>query len=698
GDSIGAEFDTLASSLGMSSAHFIALPDAADHVINHLLPASPRFVQSGGFTGREWKIRQERDAGASMRRVFEWSVRTARDSAILFARSSHHPWFNLELPRLNSPGRYRVVLRGQALQSTNRPIAVALLISGLSSDQDPELRRILAIRDVPPGGVTDVKFEVDVPIVSPLWKTRTLMLVPWTLSEQPHPSALEAEALIGGRPGFDGPALEIASVRLEGPLGATPDPAYLRLFGDLRLESDRMRIRREGGRPLTDRELRALTSEDWARDPLRLRAASPAEEVTRFVSRALPVVIRRTPTQAELMEFQDLVMGVVGRGGDLHEAVRAGLQAMLCSAGFLLHAGPPGTLDREALANRLSFCFWGRPPDPGLRERASRSDWPLNPGLGVEVGRLLGDPKAAEFAEAFGGRWLGLNRLNETLPDRAYGEFDDDLLWSMPRETVGFFREVLENDHSVRTLVASDWGWLNGRLARHYSVPNVHGMEFGKVNWPAGSRRGGVITHASILKLTANGTTTSPVLRGKWILDRILGQPPTPPPPGTPAIEPDIRGASTVREQLDLHRKDPSCNRCHRLLDPPGFALENFDVIGGWRDWYRVLAPGGQVRSARLPHYPHLAVNRGREVETRFVADTGEVFDGPDALRSHLLRREREIAEALAGRFITYATGAPPQFADREEIRKAVARALAQGGGLRTLLKCVVETPMFLER
>ena len=160
---------------------------------------------------------------------------------------------------------------------------------------------------------------------------------------------------------------------------------------------------------------------------------------------------------------------------------------------------------------------------------------------------MLGDQRAERFVANFTGQWLELRKINATTPDRnLYGEFDDFLLWSMPQETQAFFREMLAKDRSVAEFVHSDWSILNERLARHYSIDGVHGGELRRVSLPPNSRRGGVLTHASILKVTANGTTTSPILRGKWVLEKIIGTPPPPPPPNVGAIEPDIRGATTA--------------------------------------------------------------------------------------------------------------------------------------------------------
>src|SRR5207249_2590744 len=216
--------------------------------------------------------------------------------------------------------------------------------------------------------------------------------------------------------------------------------------------------------------------------------------------------------------------------------------------------------------------------------------------LRQQVERLLESPKAVAFTENFVGQWLGLREIDATEPSHIlYPEFDHLLKVSMIREAELFFDEVLKNDLSLTNFVASDFAMLNGRLARHYGIPGVTGQAFRKVPLPPGSHRGGVLTMAAVLKVTANGTSTSPVLRGAWVLDRILGTPPPKPTVDVEAVEPDIRGATTIREQLGKHRAKAECASCHAKIDPPGFALENFDVIGGWRDHYRSVGKGEAV-------------------------------------------------------------------------------------------------------
>ena len=285
----------------------------------------------------------------------------------------------------------------------------------------------------------------------------------------------------------------------------------------------------------------------------------------------------------------------------------AGYTAVLCSPGFLFVEEQPGRLDDYALAARLALFLWNSPPDDALRALAAKGQLHDPAILRAETERLLADPKSQRFADAFLDYWLDLRKIEDTTPSTTlYNDYylDDALAEAAQAETRLYFAELLRGDMPARTIVDSDFTYLNDRLARHYGISGVEGIAMRRVTLPADSVRGGLLTQASVLKVTANGTTTSPVLRGKWICDRILGVEIPPPPPTVPAVEPDIRGAVTIRQQLDKHRAEPSCAVCHSKMDPAGFALESFDIMGGWRDRYRAAdeakAGGAGHRHERL--------------------------------------------------------------------------------------------------
>ena len=284
----------------------------------------------------------------------------------------------------------------------------------------------------------------------------------------------------------------------------------------------------------------------------------PSESSRAFTRRAF----RRTVTADDVAPFVAIVRAKLAEGYTFEPAMRAALKGVLISPEFLFLRERPGKLDDFALACRLSYFLWSTMPDDELFTLAEQQKLGRPDVLRQQVERLLASPKAAAFTENFVGQWLALREIDATEPSHIlYPEFDHLLKVSMIRETELFFDEVLKNDLSLTNFVASDFTMLNGRLARHYGIPGVDGWEFQKTTLPPGSHRGGVLTMASVLKVTANGTTTSPVLRGAWVLDRILGTPPPPPPDNVPAIDPDIRGARTIREQLAKHRSIESCAR-----------------------------------------------------------------------------------------------------------------------------------------
>jgi hypothetical protein len=250
---------------------------------------------------------------------------------------------------------------------------------------------------------------------------------------------------------------------------------------------------------------------------------------------------------------------------------------------------------------------------------------------------------------------------------------------------------LLKDDLSLTNFISSDFTMLNGRLAKHYGIPNVDGWEFRKVSLPKDSHRGGVLTMASVLKVTANGTYTSPVLRGSWVLERILGTPPSPPPEGVSGIEPDIRGATTIRDQLAKHRQIASCATCHVKIDPPGFALESYDVIGGWRDYYRSTGKGKPVMvdGKKMPYL------QGPKVDAADVMPGGKKFKNIEEFKQLLLEEKDQIAYAMTERLMIYATGAAPQTSDEPEIKAIVANLRENEYGLRKLVHALVQSKLF---
>jgi hypothetical protein len=310
---------------------------------------------------------------------------------------------------------------------------------------------------------------------------------------------------------------------------------------------------------------------------------------------------------------------------------------------------------------------------------------------------MLDDPQAEQFTKNFAGQWLDLREIDFTEPDaNLFPEFDELLRLSMVRETELFFAHILDNNLSLMNFVDSEFTFLNERLAKHYGIPGVEGQEFRKVALPPGHERGGVLTHASLLKVTANGTNTSPVIRGAWVLENILGEPSPPPPDNIPAVEPDIRGATTLREQLAAHRNVEMCQNCHDRIDPPGFALENFDPIGGWRETYRTLGEGPRPKLKQAPFtYAWVRYRLGAPVDATGETPDGFAFHDIRQFRDWLSRQDQQVAKALTSKLLVYATGRTMGFSDRAEIEKIVQRAREQNLGFRSLIHEVVRSSIF---
>jgi hypothetical protein len=385
-------------------------------------------------------------------------------------------------------------------------------------------------------------------------------------------------------------------------------------------------------------------------------------------------------------------------GKGFAESMLIAYTGVLASPGFVFVQEAPGRLDDYALATRLALFLWNSEPDEALRARAAKGQLHEPEQLHAEAERMLKDPKSRRFVDAFTDYWLDLRKMDDTSPSvTLYNDYylDDMLMDAAMDETRLFVREMVDHDLPVRNVVNSDWTYLNEHLALHYGIPGVEGVAMRKVKLPADSVRGGLITQASILKITANGTTTSPVLRGVWVTERIMGYPIPPPPASVPAVEPDTRGATTIRQQIEKHRADESCAVCHRKLDPPGFALESFDVMGAWRDRYRGVDPAvaPELGFGRNGHpfmwYYALPVDPSGQLVD------GRPFNDVRDFKKLLLKDEAQIARNLARQLTVFATGSPIRFSDRETIEQIVRGTQKDQYGLRSIIHGVIQSDLF---
>lgn len=510
---------------------------------------------------------------------------------------------------------------------------------------------------------------------------------------------------------YEGPGVGLDWYEMEGPFHKTWPPAsHRRLFGNLPI----IRLPKEGPSPVPGAPPRRtfLFNSDahwrggWKpdlQDPIPLATVfseKPAADARRLLADFLPRAFRRPVSQAEVARYAQIADRRRKDGACFEDAMHAAYKAALCSPDFLFLREKPGRLDDHALACRLSYFLWASMPDEKLRAAAEGGKLRTDEEIVKQVDRMLADPKSERFVTDFLDQWLDLREIDFNSPDaQLYPEFRPDLRDAMLAESRAFFRELLDKDLSAANLVHSDFAMLNQRLAEHYGVPGEQGCKIRRVSLLSGSHRGGVLTQASVLKVTANGTTTSPVKRGKWVMDKLLGRPPSPPPPNLPAVDPDVRGTTTIREQLAKHRSSATCAACHAKFDPPGFALENFDVIGGWRTKYRSTGKAGDAAdSARFYGAPpgRLASFRyALPVDAAGALPSGEKFTDIDGFKNLLLRDPRAIADNLARRLLVYATGASVGFADRREVAELIGRAKDKHYGVRSLLYAIVTSSAF---
>lgn len=649
-DTASSGFDNSAEALHVSSFLMSSYLEAADHVLDLAIANRPRpqTVQ------KRFSIKDEKTIKP------KGSVyRHTNDGVAIFSS-----WVSANIQvtlwqfQTRERGKYRFRISGYGFQ-TKRPVTFHVLTGPLNAAAQQDL---VDYYNVPADEPTVVEF------VQQMEPNQTIRIVTDGLGVIPP----EVERV--GAENYKGPGLIVQWVDIEGPLlDSWPPPSHRRLFGEL----PQTRV--------TDKPNR---QEVTSKEPL-----ADAERILRnFTRRAF----RRTVTDDDIKPYLSRVSVKLDQGYSFEEALRVGLKGVLVSPNFLFlreRVSEKGAmLDDFALASRLSYFLWSSLPDDELLELAEQGKLKQPAKLREQVERMLSNPKSAAFTQNFAGQWLGMRSIDATTPDPTlYPEYDDILKEGMVKEVLLFFAEVLKNDLSVTNFAASDFTMLNERLARHYGIPGVEGLEFRKVNLPADSHRGGVLTMAGVLKVTANGTTTSPILRGAWVLDRILGTPPPKPTVDVEAVEPDIRGATTIRDQLAKHRAVAECASCHVKIDPPGFALENFDVIGGWRDSYRKVGDfGPEVVNGRRVRY-----RNGLPVDTADVLPDGRRFANIDEYKQLLLADKDQLAQNLAEKLLAYGTGAAPTTADQPEVERIVQKVREQKYGLRSLVHEVVQSRVF---
>ena len=678
-------FNKTAVALDMSRVQLAAFLDAADAALRQARAMSPEPPPVVKYRAVATQLFSDTSTFGEREAMFFARDNKAVDTRDLNAieglelalfRSAHWPYFGY--PRdfvARQPGEYRVrfsaraVLQtaGYQLKPATQPVPMTFRARKPSGpDVSGDVRAT--------GGILDIQSDVGV------YET-TIRLLPtetfeYSLLGLPVPLARNVN---GGPPTYryppfpEGgqPGVAFQWLEVEGPIPPEnwPPRSHQVLFQDFRTE---------------------IVSSD------------PVDDARRLVRRFITTAAREPISEEVVHNYERLVLDQVEQGIPFPEAVLAGCQAFLCSAHFLYLQDPSapttGEMEHYAIAARLSHFLANTRPDATLMNLASKGGLRDAKTLRRETDRLIEGRGFERFVENFTNYWLNLRQIRRDEPDvRLYPEyrFDDYLIESMERETRTFFTAMIRENLPAGLLIDADFVYANDRLARHYGLEPLSGSGLRKVVLPDNSPYGGLLTQAAILKVTANGTSTSPVIRGAWIMERLIGQPPPPPPKSVPAVEPDIRGAKTIRELLALHANSSTCSSCHSRFDPVGLALENFDILGHWRSRYRGLEQGEVVTGIdRAGH--DFAYTLAEPIDARGQLRDGRPFANIQELKTLLSRDQRQLARNLLHLLALYSTGTPVRFSDREEIESLLDACEENGFRVGDLIHALVQSRIFL--
>lgn len=683
-DREGHRFNKAAETLDMSRVQLTAYLDAAEAALRQAMatgaqpPPAVKFRAVGTALFPEKVTFGEREAMffARNNQAIESkqldAVKDDQSIEMALFRSAHWPYYGYPKGFVAKlPGQYRVRFsaravvqrEGYTLAPATRPIPMTFRARKPSGpDVSGDVRATGGVMDIQP---VAQEFETTIhlreqetfeysPLGLPVPLARNVKGGPPTYRYPPFPE--------GGQPGIAVQWLEV-----EGPLppATWPPPSHRVLFDEL------------GVPPVP---------------------AEPNKAARRLLRRFADLVGQEPVSDAALSKFEQLVLARLHKGVPFAEAMLAGYKAFLSSPHFLYLREPETAGDHFAIAGRLSHFLTNTRPDAELSAAARTARLGRPEVLRIQTERLIGGPGFDRFVRNFTDYWLNLRHVRRDDSDiRLYPEyrFDNYLVEAMEQETRAFFQAMIRDNLPAVSVVTSDFVYANDRLASHYGLPPLSGSAVRAVKVPPGSPLGGLLTQAAILKVTANGTTTSPVIRGAWIMERLMGEPPPPPPAKVPAVEPDIRGAKTIRDLLAMHTKMASCAGCHARFDPVGLALENFDILGAWRTRYRGMEEGEAVTGIdRAGH--DFAYTLAGPVDASGKLLDGRTFRDIRELKAIFAAQPRQLARNLLHQFTVYATGSPVRFSDRPEVEAILDAQAATGFRVRDLMVSLVQSRIFL--
>lgn len=664
-DSRFHEFDNVGEALSLSMTHMQRYMEAAGMVFDAAVAttvAAPKPDIINCFF-RESEV--DRELGKTVKRL--------EDGALVRYSPNGLSRGHLREGRTRQPGKYRIRVTGYAYQSKE---SVVVDLSGISY-RPASAQPLLGFCSFPPNTATT--FEV----ITWIDENYMLKINPYGLVDPNHYKRLNVNEIHS--PGF-----ALLSATMEGPLvDKFPSQGHRLVLDGI------SRVEIEPKNP-SDK------TKSWYKPKFEIQSENEVEDVKQSLNRVATRAFRHPVTSEEVQPFLELFIAEREKGESFEMSLRTAVIAIFSSPSFLYLEEPDGdtsdNLTDHALANRLSYFLNRTAPDQLLSEMASTGELTQPRGrLREQADRLMADENFSRFLRDFCDAWLNLREMDFTTPDaKLFPEYDSFLHDSIRKETESFLEELIASNLPVSNLVKSDFAMLNNRLADHYALPPVDGVKLQKVVLSDDSVRGGLLSQASILKVTANGTNTSPVFRGLWVMERILGETTPPPPPGIPGVEPDIRGASTLRELLSQHRNASECQSCHQKIDPLGFALEQFNPIGGFRHRYRTIGEGDKVDihiSGRAVRY-----RLGRDVDATGILESGEAFQDFRGLRDILAEDQNRLARSLTIKLLTFATGREMGFSDRAEIDRIVQESAEKNYGVRDLIHLVIDSSIFKKK
>jgi hypothetical protein len=647
------EFDNVGESLNLSMEHLKQYIHAAGLVFDQVVKQVdyPLLYKKKGIFFQKKTLKAH--VGKQWKKL--------EDGSVVFFYGGSYPTGLLKESRVRKSGLYRFHITGYAYQSKD-PITCVLITESYAPGSKKE---IIATPEFVPFKPTTFEMEV--------WLDDGYMIKfdPQGIYRIPGFEHLDVNE-------YEGRGFAFMGAELEGPLKeGYPRHGYDLIFDGI--ERNELPPNHPSNR-----------DHSWYKPKFEILCEDENKTIDRFLVRMGSLAFRETVELKEMVAYRKLYFRERRKGESIDVSLRTVFCAIFSSPRFLFLQEKVGTLSDYRIKDRLRL-FLNRSLDHSFESKKDQKSADFRAFTDL----LIKSEKFDHFIKDFTDNWLDLRNIDFTSPDRTlFPEFDDYLKHSMLEETRLFVRRMFLENLPISNLVKSDFAMINNRLAQHYGIENVNGSKFRPVSLPANSPRGGLLTQGSILKVTANGTNTSPVMRGVWVMERILGQVPTPPPPGIPGVEPDIRGAETLRDLLEKHRSMESCQGCHAKFDPLGFALESFNPIGGYRERYRSLNPSAP-KVERKVRAKNVQYRVGPEVDSSGEFSDGKSFADIHGFMKGLAENEKLLARAFVRKLLTFATGRELGFSDREEVERIVSQCSGDGYRAGDLLHAAISSNIF---